>query len=55
VNSCGVDKEMFTPTFAAARTIGWTVNVLEQIADNRLIRPTARYIGPPPPQPVPPA
>lgn len=55
MNSCGVDKEMFTPTFAAARTIGWTVNVLEQMADNRLIRPTARYIGPPPPQPVPPA
>ncbi len=55
MNSCGMDREMFTPTFAAARTIGWTVNVLEQMADNRLIRPTARYVGPPPPQPVPPA
>jgi citrate synthase len=53
MNSCGVPREMFTPTFAAARTIGWTVNMLEQMADNRLIRPTARYIGPPPPQPVP--
>jgi citrate synthase len=55
MNSCGVPKEMFTPTFAAARTIGWTVNILEQMSDNRLIRPTARYVGPTPPQPVPPA
>ncbi len=54
MNSCGIPREMFTPTFAAARTVGWTVNVLEQMSDNRLIRPTARYVGPPPPQPVPP-
>ncbi len=53
MNSCGIPREMFTPTFAVARTVGWTVNVLEQMADNRLIRPTARYIGPPPPQAVP--
>jgi citrate synthase len=53
MNSCGVPREMFTPTFAAARTVGWTVNILEQMSDNRLIRPTARYVGPPPPQPVP--
>ena len=43
---------MFTPTFAAGRTIGWTIHVMEQAAHNRLIRPAARYVGPPPPQPV---
>jgi citrate synthase len=53
--SCGIDPSMFTPTFAASRTIGWATQVLEQAADNRLIRPTARYVGPPPPEPVPPA
>jgi citrate synthase len=44
---------MFTPTFSISRLVGWTSHVMEQAADNRLIRPTARYIGSPPPQPVP--
>jgi citrate synthase len=53
MHTCGIPRSMFTPTFAASRTIGWTAHVLEQAAHNRLIRPAARYIGPLPPQPVP--
>ncbi len=53
MHSCGIPREMFTPTFASSRTIGWCAHVMEQAADNRLIRPAARYAGPPPPQVVP--
>ncbi len=55
MHTCGIPREMFTPTFAAGRTIGWSTHIMEQASHNRLIRPAARYVGPPPPQPVPPA
>jgi citrate synthase len=53
MHTCGIPREMFTPTFAAGRTIGWSTHVMEQASHNRLIRPAARYVGAPPPQPVP--
>jgi citrate synthase len=50
---CGIPRSMFTPTFAVSRVVGWTANVLEQAAERRIIRPAARYVGQPAPEPVP--
>ncbi|HEX5724202.1 MAG TPA: citrate/2-methylcitrate synthase [Longimicrobiaceae bacterium] len=42
----GIDMDLFTCVFAIARTPGWTAHLLEQYADNRLIRPSSEYVGP---------
>ncbi len=44
--SLGIPTDLFTPIFAISRTAGWTAHVLEQLADNRLIRPQSVYSGP---------
>lgn len=43
--SLGIPTDLFTPIFAISRTSGWTAHVLEQLADNRLIRPQSVYTG----------
>jgi len=49
-HTLGIDVDLFTPVFAVSRVSGWTAHVIEQLEDNRLIRPRADYIGPAYPQ-----
>ncbi|HEX8712177.1 MAG TPA: citrate/2-methylcitrate synthase, partial [Terracidiphilus sp.] len=47
----GIDIDLYTPLFAVSRIAGWAAHVIEQLDDNRLIRPRAEYIGPAYPSP----
>jgi citrate synthase len=49
-HTLGIDVDLFTPIFAVSRISGWTAHVIEQLDDNRLIRPRADYLGPQYPQ-----
>ncbi|HTE17058.1 MAG TPA: citrate synthase [Armatimonadota bacterium] len=42
----GIPTDLFTPVFAISRITGWTAHILEQLSDNRIIRPRAEYVGP---------
>ncbi|HEY4932710.1 MAG TPA: citrate synthase [Terriglobales bacterium] len=45
-HTLGIDIDLFTPVFAVSRISGWAAHVMEQLSDNRLIRPRAEYQGP---------
>jgi citrate synthase len=45
-DALGIPTDLFTPVFAASRVAGWTAHVLEQVTNNRLIRPDSEYTGP---------
>jgi citrate synthase len=53
LEACGLPRDLFTPAFAASRCLGWGVHVLEQATDTKIIRPSARYVGPEAPVAVP--
>jgi 2-methylcitrate synthase len=42
----GFDVDFFTPIFVIARITGWSAHIIEQLKDNRLIRPLSKYTGP---------
>lgn len=50
---CGIPPRMFSSTFATSRVVGWSAHILEQDTERQIIRPSAVYVGPPAPQPIP--
>jgi citrate synthase len=46
METAGLPRSMFTPTFAVSRTVGWCAHIVEQAASAKLIRPSSRYVGP---------
>ena len=46
LHGLGLPADLFTPTFAVGRVLGWTAHCLEQIREGRLIRPESKYVGP---------
>jgi citrate synthase len=46
LNAVGIPTDMFTATFACARSFGWVAHIMEQLADNRIYRPDLEYVGP---------
>jgi citrate synthase len=46
LHGLGLPAELFTPTFAVGRVLGWSAHALEQLREGRLIRPESRYVGP---------
>ncbi len=46
MHAVGLPRDLFTATFASSRTVGWTAHIMEQAANNRLIRPDVDYTGP---------
>jgi len=48
LDTVGIDRAAFAPTFAVGRVLGWCAHVREQVAVGRLIRPASRYVGPAP-------
>ncbi|MHB8566896.1 MAG: citrate synthase [Nitrososphaerales archaeon] len=46
LNASGIPKDVFTATFACSRVAGWMAQIMEQLQDNRIIRPESEYVGP---------